>query len=189
MKKESTVLTDEIIEEISQIAASVAADCFKKEKKKDIRNEQRELIKRTKAQLKSYRKVKAQIQSERTFTETEKAEYRWKFVEDLVGNADDIVSESDRIIQDEEKRMQENLYSINRIENALELYQKECETSKRDEEKRRCRVIYDMYVADDPCDAQEIAQKENISVKSVYRDIEIACSILAIYLYGVRAAG
>ena len=42
-----------------------------------------------------------------------------------------------------------------------------------------------MYIDDEAHDVKEIAEMENISEKIVYRDIGIACKILAVYLLGM----
>ena len=42
-----------------------------------------------------------------------------------------------------------------------------------------------MYLEDREYSVQEISMVENISEKTVYKDLGIACGILAVYLLGI----
>ena len=53
-----------------------------------------------------------------------------------------------------------------------------------EEAKRRYRELSMMYLDEKPYTVQEISEVENISDKTVYKDIGIACGIVAIYLLG-----
>ena len=103
-----------------------------------------------------------------------------------MGNSNELVSKSETVIIDQEKKRQENLYCIQSIENAIRLYQEECEKSSSEEGKRRFRELYAMYIADEAKSVKEIAETENISEKIVYRDLGIACKIIAVYLLGMQ---
>ena len=103
-----------------------------------------------------------------------------------MGNSNELVSKSETVIIDQEKKRQENLYCIQSIENAIKLYQEECEKSSSEEGKRRFRELYAMYIADEAKNVKEIAETENISEKIVYRDLGIACKIIAVYLLGMQ---
>ena len=75
------------------------------------------------------------------FTPDEQAELRWKFIEDLMGNAKDIVGKSERTIKDAERKREEDLYCAFRIEKAVEMYREECEKSGSKDAKRRYREL------------------------------------------------
>ena len=142
-------------------------------------------VKKTKKMLSSYRRIKATLSDEAEFTEEEKVELRWKFIQDLMGSARETVSKSERVIQDGEKRRQEDLYCIYRIEKATEMYREECEKSGSEEAKRRYRELSMMYLEEREYTVQEISQVEKVSDKTVYRDLGIACGIVAVYLLGM----
>ena len=142
-------------------------------------------VKKTKKMLSSYRRIKATLSDEAEFTEEEKVELRWKFIQDLMGSARETVSKSERVIQDGEKRRQEDLYCIHRIEKATDMYREECERSGSEEAKRRYRELSMMYLEDREYSVQEISQVEKVSDKTVYKDLGIACGIVAVYLLGI----
>ena len=154
-----------------------------KAEKKRAREENK--VKKTKKMLSSYRRIKATLSDEAEFTEEEKVELRWKFIQDLMGSARETVSKSERVIQDGEKRRQEDLYCIYRIEKATEMYREECEKSGSEEAKRRYRELSMMYLEEREYTVQEISQVEKVSDKTVYKDLGIACGIVAVYLLGM----
>ena len=181
------VLTQNDIDKIAEIAGREAVKAFKSEQKKEQKKFEREndKVRRTKKMLSSYRRMKATLSEETEFTEDEKIELRWRFVQDLMGNANAFVSRSERTIIDSEKKRQENLYCVTCIDNAIRLYKEEADSCSSEEGKRRFRELYAMYIAEEATTVQEIAEQENVSDKTVYKDLGIACSIIAVYLLGM----
>lgn len=181
------LLSQEEVNRIAVIASKEAVKVYREEQlkteKKRMRNEDK--IKRTKKMLSSYRRIKTTLSEEAEFTEDEKIELRWKFVEDLMGNSKSIVTKAERTVIDTEKKRQENLYCIYCIENAVRLYGEECEKSSSEEGKRRYRELCAMYIDETPMTVTEIAEVENVSEKTVYKDLGIACGIMAVYLLGM----
>ena len=181
------VLTQEQINQIAAVAGKEAVQTFRAEQVKAEKKRAREenKVKKTKKMLSSYRRIKATLSDEAEFTEEEQIELRWKFIQDLMGSAREAVSKSERAIQDGEKRRQEDLYCIYRIEKATEMYREECERSGSEEAKRRYRELSMMYLEDREYSVQEISQVEKVSDKTVYKDLGIACGIVAVYLLGI----
>lgn len=181
------VLTQEQINQIAAVAGKEAVQTFRAEQVKAEKKRAREenKVKKTKKMLSSYRRIKATLSDEAEFTEEEQIELRWKFIQDLMGSAREAVSKSERVIKDGEKRRQEDLYCIYRIEKATEMYREECERSGSEEAKRRYRELSMMYLEDREYSVQEISQVEKVSDKTVYKDLGIACGIVAVYLLGI----
>ncbi len=181
------ILTQEQINQIAAIAGKEAVQTFRAEQLKAEKKRDREenKVKKTKKMLGSYRRIKATLSDESVFTEEEQIELRWKFIQDLMGNTKEAVSKSERVIQDGEKRRQEDLYCIYRIEKATDMYREECEKSGSEEAKRRYRELGMMYLEDREYTVQEISQIEKVSDKTVYKDLGIACGIVSVYLFGI----
>lgn len=181
------VLTQEQINQIAAVAGEEAVKRFRAEQVKSDKKRAREenKVKKTKKMLSSYRRIKATLSDEAEFTEEEQIELRWKFIQDLMGSVRETVSRSERTIKDGEKRRQEDLYCIYRIEKATEMYREECEKSGSEEAKRRYRELSMMYLEEKQYSVQEISEVENVSDKTVYKDLGIACGIVAVYLLGI----
>lgn len=181
------VLTQDEVNRIAAIAGKEAVKVFREEQTKAEKKRAKEenKVKKTKKMLSSYRRMKATLTEEVEFTEVEQIELRWKFIQDLMSPSKEAGSRSERTINDNEKRRQENLYCIHRIEKATELYREECEKSGSEEAKRRYRELSMLYLTEEAYTVPEIAEIENISEKTVYKDIGIACGIVAVYLLGM----
>ncbi len=181
------VLTQEQINQIAAVAGEEAVKRFRAEQVKSDKKRAREenKVKKTKKMLSSYRRIKATLSDEAEFTEEEQIELRWKFIQDLMGSVRETVSRSERTIKDGEKRRQEDLYCIYRIEKATGMYREECEKSGSEEAKRRYRELSMMYLEEKQYSVQEISAVENVSDKTVYKDLGIACGIVAVYLLGI----
>ena len=121
------VLTQDQINQIAAVAGKEAVKTFRTEQVKADRKRANEenKVRKTKKMLSSYRRIKATLSEDAEFTEEEQIELRWKFIEDLMGSVKETVSKSERTVKDAEKRRQEDLYCVYRIEKATDLYKQE----------------------------------------------------------------
>jgi uncharacterized membrane-anchored protein YjiN (DUF445 family) len=74
---------------------------------------------------------------------------------------------------------------VDHIDRMLEIYKVACENSVRDEDKRRYRILHDMYISQSGKDPDQIAKDENVNKSTVYRDIDAAADRLSVLLFGV----
>lgn len=185
MKEPKYSVTQEQLNSIAAIAAEKAVEAYRSKEKKTQKRRDNENVRITKKKLQSYRRVKASLTETELFTEDEKIELRWAFVSDLMGSAMDAVGKCDDRIKSVENKRKRDSFEIQSIDRAMELYRREAESSTSDEFRRRYRELYAMYIGDKVLSVKEIAENENISEKIVYRDIGIACKILAVYLLGM----
>ena len=52
---------------------------------------------------------------------------------------------------------------------------------------RKYRVIMGLYIQDEKLDYADLAERENVVERTIYRDASDACKMLAPYLFGVDA--
>ena len=71
---------------------------------------------------------------------------------------------------------------VNRM---LEAYKAICETSPKEEERRHYRILKALYLEDITYSAAEIAARECVDKRTVYRDIDTAVTNLTALLYGM----
>lgn len=154
---------------------------FELNKKKELEEKKHNPVKIAKRMLEGYRRLKNTIKEDIQDSKVEAIGYYWKYLEELIGKPENKII-TERVVYDKEKKLQYNRYKLNRIEHALSLYRKECEASGKEEVKRRYRIIDYIYVNKNRLNVNEIAIKEGISPKTVYKDIDIACNVLAVYL-------
>lgn len=75
---------------------------------------------------------------------------------------------------------------IGHIETMLSVYKSKCESSPKEEVKRRWRVLDAMYLAEEASTQEVIAEAEHISDRMVYRDIEAAVRDISNLFFGLE---
>lgn len=185
MKEVKYCLTQDQLNELAIMAGKSAVEEFRLEEAKAKKRKSNENLRITKKKLQSYRRVKASLDDTEEFTDDEKIELRWAFVCDLMGSGIDAIEKADNRIRSVESKRKRDKFEINSIDKAMELFRKEVENSPNEESKRRYRELKMLYIDDRQCTVQEIAELENVSDKTVYKDIGIACEIVAVYLLGM----
>lgn len=178
------VMTQEQLNNIIAISNREGIKAYKEERIKEERKRLREAdpVQKIRRALPSYPRVKAGLKDEITFTEDEQKELRWKFFEDLMGNSSDIIRKTEIKMQEDEDRRKRNEYAVKKMETALEHFKEEYEVSRNEEFRRRYRVITSLYLDNEKMTVEEVAVVENVSEKTVFRDINAACKILADYM-------
>lgn len=185
MKEARYILTQDKINNIANIAATKAVELYRSMEKKAQEKRDSEILRVTKKKLQAYRRVKASLEETYEFTEDEKIELRWDFVKDLMGSGIEFIDRAEDRIKSIEKKRRHDSFDIQSIDRAISLYKKEADNTSNEEFQRRYRELYALYIDDMEYSIKEIAEMENVSEKSVYRDVGIACKIVAVYLFGM----
>lgn len=180
------VLTDEDVAMIASVAAEKAIEAYQKKEDTERKKRERNDSKPAKARklLQSYRRMKSDIEETAELSDAEKAEFRWRFIEDLMGAATRNCDRTEKDIERYEEKRKQNLFYVQIIDRAMELYRRECECSPYPEDIRRYREIHAMYIAEPGMTVQQISELENVSDKTVYNDFKIACAAISVYLLG-----
>lgn len=71
---------------------------------------------------------------------------------------------------------------VNRM---LEIYEGICNATGKDTDTRRWRVLYDLYIRGVAISAEDIALREGIDKRTVYKDINSAANDLTMLFFGV----
>lgn len=107
-------------------------------------------------------------------------------------NAVDILEElddervDDRLYIESIKRSQQRTrIIIEHIDEMLRYWLIDCEQSGKEEALRRYRIIMDTYISDDQMTAEELAQREHIEKRTVYKDIKAAMRPLSALIFGI----
>ena len=180
------VFSQEEINKIASIASKEAVKAFKEEQKKEDKKKEKnpEYLKQTKKMLRGYRAVKSRLANNKfELSFLEQRALRIEYLEDLMGVRP--TSKVECILDDIEKNKKKDQYAVTIIDKAMELYKKECEETSGEEAIRRYREVYAMHISETPTTVEEIAKKENISEKTVYKDLGIAYRIIAVYMFGI----
>lgn len=92
----------------------------------------------------------------------------------------------DRLYIESIKRSQQRTrIIIEHIDEMLRYWRIDCEQSGKGEALRRYRIIYDTYISDTQTPAEELAQREHIEKRTVYKDIKAAMRPLSALIFGI----
>lgn len=179
-------LTPEL-EAIVRLASETAAESYRKELErqreqdgKARRERHHRVVNSAKMLLKNYRRFKKMTVSSVYGKDTSTNETLVELLELMQGiyrsGELEVVSIKDRVARTE--------LMIEHIDAMLEVYKKDCNRSP--EGQRRYRVIYWMYLSEDESKtAEDIAEMENVVVRTVFRDIKTAYEELAVLFFGI----
>ncbi len=84
-----------------------------------------------------------------------------------------------------QKRVYRTRALMAHVDVMLEAYKVRCARALNQDEQRRYRVIYEMYIAHEPMAAADIAESENIGLTTVYDTVNKATNDLSILIFGV----
>lgn len=179
-------LTPEL-EAIVRLASETAVESYRKElgrqqeqDGKARRERHHRVVNSAKMLLKNYRRFKKMTVSSVYGKDTSTNETLVELLELMQGiyrsGELEVVSIKDRVARTE--------LMIEHIDAMLEVYKKDCNRSP--EGQRRYRVIYWMYLSEDESKtAEDIAEMENVVVRTVFRDIKTAYEELAVLFFGI----
>ena len=179
-------LTPEL-EAIVRLASETAVESYRKELErqqeqdgKARRERHHRVVNSAKMLLKNYRRFKKMTVSSVYGKDTSTNETLDELLELMQGiyrsGELEVVSIKDRVARTE--------LMIEHIDAMLEVYKKDCNRSP--EGQRRYRVIYWMYLSEDESKtAEDIAEMENVVVRTVFRDIKTAYEELAVLFFGI----
>lgn len=185
MGKQVQRLTKEVVDQITERAAEVATEMAMNIYQQKAKEEERAKFD------KRYKNTKLLLEHYRDFSDYgEKAVYR--IYEELDEDIVDIIelmegrrSDNDGRIESIERGVMRTRVIMNHVNTMLEVYKKSCEESPYQEEKRRWRVIEGLYLKKVPESVQEIAEKEFINERTVYKDVKAACKRLTALIFGI----
>jgi hypothetical protein len=179
-------LTPEL-EAIVRLASETAVESYRKELErqqeqdgKARRERHHRVVNSAKMLLKNYRRFKKMTVSSVYGKDTSTNETLVELLELMQGiyrsGELEVVSIKDRVARTE--------LMIEHIDAMLDVYKKDCNRSP--EGQRRYRVIYWMYLSEDESKtAEDIAEMENVVVRTVFRDIKTAYEELAVLFFGI----
>lgn len=160
-----------------------AMNYLSEEKKKSQKSRYDRRLHNTRLLLKNYRSFKTHI--ENAVYDAKMAKTKENAIDildglDVAGMLDD-----DTYVDGIKKSQQRTIIMLKHVDEMLRYYKIACEQSGKDEDVRRYRVIMAMYIDDPKMTAQQIAEKESIESRTVYKDITNAIKPLSALIFGI----
>lgn len=164
--------------------AGVSAFMATAERQKATRDKQ--MMNVTKVLLKKYRDFK--IMADKTLVDAASVEEE----SDDIGLIEAIeslmqygVDKRELDIVSNQKRVYRTRALMAHVDVMLEAYRIRCARALNQDEQRRYRVIYALYISDEPKSAADVADEEHIGMTTVYDTVNKAINDLSILIFGV----
>ncbi len=183
-KEQLVILThtqlQNIYEKAAEIGAREAIKAFEQERKKEYNQRADRRLRNTKLLLRNYHMLKEHAENS-VFGRIQMEESAADILESMMSMYDNEV-----IIDSIKRSASRTAIIVSHIEVMLGLYESYCEKSaNREVDKRRFEVLWDRYMAEQPLNAKEIAQKYNMSKENVYSDLNVATERVSALIFGV----
>ena len=104
---------------------------------------------------------------------------------DILDGLDDAMISDKAYVAGIKKSQEHTVIVLHHVEEMLNFYRISCEQSGKPEETRRYRVIMQMYINPQKMTAQQIAEKEGIEERTVYKDITAAVKPISALIFGI----
>lgn len=167
----------------AEVGATEAAKAIEREKKRIRKQQYDRRFHNTKLLLRHYRTLNEHYHHAVFDTGTAEAESE-SFAEIMQAMNADISDEALYIESIKQSCMRTKIIMAH-VNKMLECYEIMCNRSKRKDDKRHWRILNALYISESAMTAVELAKKENIDKRTVYRDIDICISDLTALLFGV----
>lgn len=95
-------------------------------------------------------------------------------------NYDDVV-----VVDTIKKSSEKTRIIMRHVNKMLDIFHSQCQKSKYSEDMRHWRVIKGLYLQPEKVSADDIAERENINRRTVYRDVDAAVEDLTMLLFGI----
>ncbi len=104
---------------------------------------------------------------------------------DILDGLDSAMLDDNLYVEGIKKSQQRTIVILHHVDEMLRYYRISCEQSGKDEDMRRYRVIMATYIDEPKISALEIAEKENIEARTVYKDISNAVKPISALIFGI----
>lgn len=180
-------MLDIVIEKGVAAGVKAATDRIEEERKKERKGRYDRRLHNTRLLLKNYRVLKHHaLDAVHTGARANEV-----ISENAVDILDDLESMGFRKVDDRlyiesiKRSQQRTRIIIEHIDEMLRYWRIDCEQSGREEALRRYRIVVDTYISDDQMTAEELAQREHIEKRTVYKDIKAAMRPLSALIFGI----
>ncbi len=179
MKKGKTQPQDSVVRIAAEVATKTALEVYAREQQKDRRMRADRRLRDTKRLMRNYREIKIHA-GDAIASLAEIANDDYEFFHNLMENGDQIDVEA--IIRSKAR----SAIMLAHIDAMLQAFRVICYSSYKPEDQRRYRVLEARCLLEAPVPVHEIAKRENIDNRTVYKDFDVACERLSALLFGIQ---
>lgn len=172
--------TAQIIQLAAEAGANAALDAFEKKKNAEIKERHDRRLRNTKLLLRHYRSFKSHVQNAIYESDLQEDENTADILELMWEN-----NSTEAVVESIKRSATRTKLIVEHTETMLNAYKMMCMRSGNDTDKRHWNVIYDMYIAEEMIPKEEIAERNHIELRTVYKDVDVACKKLSTLIFGI----
>ena len=168
------------------VAAGVkaAADRMEEERRKARKGRYDRRLHNTRLLMKNYRALKHHALGA-VHTGAQANEKIEENAVDILEELDDERVDDRLYIESIKRSKQRTRIIIEHIDEMLRYWKIDCEQSGKEEALRRYRIVFATYIGDDQIAAEDLARREHIEKRTVYKDIKAAMRPLSALIFGI----
>lgn len=176
-------ITEAQLEEMIKKASEAGAEAYKKEQSQSTRRKIDRMLYKTKVLLEKYTWFKAYAKnSVYTLEQAEKVNDGMADIEVLTKFG---IFDDDKTLHNLKRGVITVNMLMTHVDNMLEVYRENCESSASKTKQRQYRVVYNMYLAEEKKTTKEIAEMECEEVRTIQNDAKAAREDLTALIFGL----
>ena len=176
-------ITEAQLEDMIKKASEAGAEAYKKEQSQSTRRKVDRMLYKTKVLLEKYTWLKAYAKkSVYTLEQAEKVNDGMADIEVLTKFG---IFDNDKTLHNLKRGVITVNMLMTHVDNMLEVYRENCESSASKTKQRQYRVVYNMYLAEEKKTTKEIAEMECEEVRTIQNDAKAAREDLTALIFGL----
>lgn len=176
-------ITEAQLEDMIKKASEAGAEAYKKEQSQSTRRKVDRMLYKTKVLLEKYTWLKAYAKnSVYTLEQAEKVNDGMADIEALTKFG---IFDNDKTLHNLKRGVITVNMLMTHVDNMLEVYRENCESSASKTKQRQYRVVYNMYLAEEKKTTKEIAEMECEEVRTIQNDAKAAREDLTALIFGL----
>lgn len=176
-------ITEAQLEDMIKKASEAGAEAYKKEQSQSTRRKVDRMLYKTKVLLEKYTWLKAYAKnSVYTLEQAEKVNDGMADIEVLTKFG---IFDNDKTLYNLKRGVITVNMLMTHVDNMLEVYRENCESSASKTKQRQYRVVYNMYLAEEKKTTKEIAEMECEEVRTIQNDAKAAREDLTALIFGL----
>lgn len=176
-------ITEAQLEDMIKKASEAGTEAYKKEQSQSARRKVDRMLYKTKVLLEKYIWLKAYAKnSVYTLEQAEKVNDGMADIEVLTKFG---IFDNDKTLHNLKRGVITVNMLMTHVDNMLEVYRENCESSASKTKQRQYRVVYNMYLAEEKKTTKEIAEMECEEVRTIQNDAKAAREDLTALIFGL----
>lgn len=176
-------ITESQLEDMIKKASEAGAEAYKREHNQSARRKVDRMLYKTKVLLEKYTWLKAYAEnSVYTLEQAEKVNDGMADIEVLTKFG---IFDDDKTLHNLKRGVITVNMLMTHVDNMLEVYRRNCESSSSKTKQRQYRVVYNLYLADEKKTTKEIADMECEELRTIQNDAKAAREDLTALIFGL----